>query len=160
MKIIYCTECAQILTKKDPTRYICPVGHEFFNNPRTGASVVFMQDGKVLVAKRKHAPKQGLYGIPGGFLEYGEATYDAAIREMLEETTVRVTNMTLLATHTVEYDENETVCGVIYLAHAWEGTFAANDDSSELEWVSIDFIDSNQFAWSYPGLTDKLKSIV
>lgn len=45
----------------------------------------------VLLIQRGHAPFQGMYALPGGFLDEDDATLeDAACRELLEETNVRV----------------------------------------------------------------------
>jgi 8-oxo-dGTP diphosphatase len=160
MKINYCLECALPLTKQDDTLYICLHGHEFWNNPHAGAIVVFLKDGLVLCTKRGIKPREGLYGLPGGFLKYGENAYDAAVREMREETGVIVSDLTLFDVHAADYDENDTTAAVIYLARSWEGEFTAGDDAAELAWKPIDFLDSDQIAWPYPGLAAKLKSIV
>lgn len=160
MKIIYCTECAQPYDKKDPTEYVCPNGHTFWNNPHSGAIVILLKDGLILYTKRGIKPRQGLYGLPGGFLKYGENAYEAAVREMREETGVTVSGLRPFDVHAADYDENETTAAVIFLADSWEGELKADDDAAELVWKPIDFLDSDQIAWPYPGVADKLKSIV
>jgi bifunctional NMN adenylyltransferase/nudix hydrolase len=44
--------------------------------------------GHILMIKRKAAPGEGLWALPGGFIEQGEGLADAAIRELLEETAI------------------------------------------------------------------------
>lgn len=46
--------------------------------------------GHVLVIKRKGHPGKGLYAIPGGFLEQEELIVDGAIRELKEETGIKI----------------------------------------------------------------------
>jgi bifunctional NMN adenylyltransferase/nudix hydrolase len=51
---------------------------------------VVIQSGHVLLVRRKHAPGKGLWAIPGGFLNHGERYCDGAIRELREETGIKV----------------------------------------------------------------------
>jgi 8-oxo-dGTP diphosphatase len=159
MRINYCLTCAKPLIQQDETRYICGGGHEYWNNPRCGASVIFMKDGHILLSRRGIEPRKDLYSFPGGFLKYGESPEDAAVREMHEETGVTVSSLSLLHVQTVRYGQEETTCSIVFLAKSWEGDFKAGDDSAELAWKPIDFIDSDQFAWPYPGLAAKLRAL-
>lgn len=56
---------------------------------RSAACVVF-KDGKVLLGRHTYGAGKGLLIIPGGFLNMGEAPWDCAKRETLEETGVEV----------------------------------------------------------------------
>lgn len=51
---------------------------------------VVVQSGHVLLVKRKHSPGKGLWALPGGFLDQTERTVDGAIRELKEETGIKV----------------------------------------------------------------------
>jgi bifunctional NMN adenylyltransferase/nudix hydrolase len=51
---------------------------------------VVIQSGHVLVVKRKSAPGEGLIAIPGGYLNVGESVEDGTIRELREETKIKV----------------------------------------------------------------------
>ncbi len=58
-----------------------------------GTCVVLVNhEGKVLLGKRKNAYKSGMYGLPGGRIEYGEPMSEALAREVTEETGLEVTN--------------------------------------------------------------------
>jgi len=48
--------------------------------------VTSKDQSKVLLGKRKNAYKSGLFGLPGGRIELGEAAVAAAKRELAEET--------------------------------------------------------------------------
>ena len=53
---------------------------------RVGVSVIiFDQEGKVLVGKRKGSHGEGMLSIPGGHLEFLETFVSACDRELLEE---------------------------------------------------------------------------
>lgn len=49
-----------------------------------------VQSGHVLLVKRKERPGKGLWALPGGFLNQEERIADAVIRELREETKIKV----------------------------------------------------------------------
>lgn len=51
---------------------------------------VVVQSGHVLLVKRKGFPGRGLWALPGGFLNQSEKIEDACIRELREETRIKV----------------------------------------------------------------------
>lgn len=51
---------------------------------------VTIQSGHVLLVRRKHSPGKGLWAIPGGFIEQNETVQNGAIRELKEETKIKV----------------------------------------------------------------------
>ncbi|WP_367648651.1 NUDIX hydrolase [Ruegeria arenilitoris] len=56
--------------------------------PKIGALAVVLHQDQVLLVQRKKQPDQGLWGFPGGHVEWGETVLEAAARELLEETGV------------------------------------------------------------------------
>lgn len=54
------------------------------------SDAVLVCQGKVLLIERKHAPGRGAWALPGGFKNAKENFLDCAIRELIEETNVRV----------------------------------------------------------------------
>lgn len=59
------------------------------SNFLTSDSVVF-QSGHVLLIKRKESPGKGLWALPGGHLNNNETFLEGAIRELREETALKV----------------------------------------------------------------------
>ena len=53
--------------------------------PFVGASIAVIRGDRVLLAARANAPMRGVWTLPGGLVEAGEALAEAALRELQEE---------------------------------------------------------------------------
>jgi bifunctional NMN adenylyltransferase/nudix hydrolase len=51
---------------------------------------VLIQSGHILMVHRKDSPGEGLLALPGGFVNYNETLEDSLIRELREETRIKV----------------------------------------------------------------------
>ena len=60
------------------------------DRPFVGVGAVIVQDGQVLIVKRKYDPLAGQWSLPGGGVELGETVEDSIVREMLEETGLEI----------------------------------------------------------------------
>lgn len=157
MELNYCMTCASPLRQQDATEYVCGNGHRYWNEPHASACAIILRDGEVLLVRRGIEPRRGKYVFPGGFVEFDESPYDAARRELREETGLECGELTLLEVQTIEYRENEATLSVLFLAREWWGEPEADDDAAELEWKPIEFIEGAEFAWHFPGLAEKLR---
>jgi len=60
------------------------------SRPFVGVGAVVVQQGSVLLVKRKHDPMAGQWSLPGGAVEVGETLADCLVRELIEETGLEV----------------------------------------------------------------------
>ena len=63
---------------------------EYPERPIVGVGAVIVDDGKVVLIRRRYEPLQGQWSLPGGGVEIGETLEGAVAREMLEETGLEV----------------------------------------------------------------------
>ncbi|MGR2754031.1 NUDIX hydrolase [Agromyces arachidis] len=98
-------------------------------------AVITDDEGRVLLVRRRHAPQRGRWSVPGGRVEAGETLLQAAAREALEETGVRVAiGRELWAVHVPAGD------GRVYEVHDFAarpvgGALAPGDDATDARWV-------------------------
>ena len=60
----------------------------------TGVAVaVFNEQGQILLQQRRN----GIWGVPGGFVELGESTEEAGRREVFEETGIEIGTLQLIS---------------------------------------------------------------
>lgn len=113
-----------------------PVCHRMPALPVLGVSMVLIHEDRVLLAQRGKEPAKGLWSLPGGKVERGEALRDAAAREVLEETGI--------ATHGHGFREFAELIGAdyhfviaVFMARMPErATPAAGDDALDARWFS------------------------
>lgn len=63
---------------------------KYGEGPTVALDCIIFCGGRVLLIRRKYAPGEGLYAFPGGMLEKGETLLDGALRELDEETGLKV----------------------------------------------------------------------
>ena len=63
---------------------------QYPGQPIVGVGAVIVQDGRVVLVKRRFEPLAGQWSLPGGRLELGETLEAGLAREMLEETGLEI----------------------------------------------------------------------
>jgi 8-oxo-dGTP diphosphatase len=106
------------------------------DRPFVGVGAVIVQDGKVLLVKRKHEPLAGQWSLPGGAVEVGETLEACLVREMLEETGLEVRVGPVIEvfdriTHDAEGRVMYHFVLVDYLCWPTGGTLCASSDVAE-----------------------------
>jgi 8-oxo-dGTP diphosphatase len=114
---------------------------EYPSRPIVGAGAVVHRGDAVLLVKRKYPPNEGRWAIPGGLVEIGEKVEDAAAREVLEETGLKVELEGLLDVGTDIHTGGGSKVKyhfvlVDYLAKPIGGRVALNEESSAYGWFT------------------------
>src|SRR5947207_397731 len=129
-------------------------GFVFYLNPKVVAGTIPEQDGRILLTRRSINPGRGLWTFPGGFVDFGESVTDAAMRETLEETGLKV-ELTGLQ-HVYSYTGAPVI--IVYRALVVGGTLTACAENDRLEWVRPDDIPWEVLA--FPSTRDALREWV
>lgn len=103
--------------------------------PCIGA-VIIDASGRLLLIKRGHEPGKGLWSLPGGRVEPGEADEQALIREVLEETGLAVRPGLLIGVVRRAAPGGAVFDIRDYAATVTGGTLAAGDDADDARWAS------------------------
>lgn len=89
--IQYCTRCGSNVSFVIPSgdslpRHVCNAcGHIHYENPRLVVGCVAEWEDRILLCRRAIEPRHGFWTLPAGFMENGETTAQAAMRETHEE---------------------------------------------------------------------------
>jgi len=112
------------------------------DRPVIGVGAVIICDGRILLEKRGNEPGKGKWSVPGGIVELGESPEQAVVREVQEETGLRVrkpilidvvNNLTMDETGKIKYD----FVIIDYLVAVEGGDAKAASDAEELNWVPL-----------------------
>ena len=123
------------------------MSREYPDYPRVGVGAIVLHEGRVLLVKRGHAPSLGLWSVPGGLVDLGETTVEAARREVEEESglKVRIAGLVgILDRVTRDADDRVRYHWVLidYLAFPESNdTITAGSDAAEVRWVTIDEVE-------------------
>ena len=126
----------------------------FYNNPKpvVNGFILGSDDKSLLMTQRRFGPYKGCWGIPGGFLHYGEDPKDALERELKEELSVDVKVERLLGTYNETYcnggseDEAYSVVVLVYLAKVSDASvMKAADDAVAFEFFPFDTLPNLAF---------------
>jgi len=108
----------------------------------TADCVVFAgepNDMRILLVRRGHAPYKDCWALPGGFMNIDETTQDAALRELEEETGLRLEAVSPVGVFdAVGRDPRERVISVAYTAWLKQAPpVSGSDDATEAQWVPL-----------------------
>jgi 8-oxo-dGTP diphosphatase len=109
---------------------------------RCVGAVIKDRGNRLLLIKRGHEPGAGLWSLPGGRIEPGETDEEAVVREILEETGLRVECRDLLGTVELPGLGGEVIEVSDYRAVVTGGDLAPGDDAEDARWVGAAELDA------------------
>jgi ADP-ribose pyrophosphatase YjhB (NUDIX family) len=106
-------------------------------NPKIVTGAIVRHEGQILFCRRAIEPRVGYWTLPAGFMEVGETTEQAAMREAHEEANARIVIDRLLAVYTIP---RIAQVQIMYLAHLDTPAFSAGPESLEVMLAGWDAI--------------------
>ncbi len=152
----FCCHCGQAVIERIPQgdnrpRYVCDhceVIH--YQNQRIVAGCLVTQERHVLLCRRAIEPRRGFWTLPAGFMENGETTEQAALRETWEEARARVAAQQLYMLFNLPHINQVYM---FFRGQLAEPHFAAGDESLEVRLFSEAEIPWDQLAFPTIGKT-------
>lgn len=122
-------------------------------SPVPAVIAVVIREDQTLLVRRANPPDAGLWGFPGGKIEFGETVKAAATRELLEETGIDAEAQDILTTLDVLVRDASGNVQQHYILIAvqcrWiSGLPLAGDDALEARWFPIGDLDPDKLPMS------------
>ena len=116
-----------------------------YPRPAVTADIIILKESNnqtfVLLIERKHPPFEGMWALPGGFLEMDETLEETALRELHEETGIKGIELKQFHTFSkVNRDPRHRTITTVFIGYADKKTATpeAGDDAAKAEWFALD----------------------
>lgn len=144
----HCPLCRGRMKQKTPKLFVCGVcGYHFFDDPHAVNAVIFEDArGRILLVKRKVAPRAGFWDFPGGFLEQGETLEASVRREIKEELGIEIKKFRYFASYPDRYAYKGVVyptLNCVFTARLPRGAMPVADDDA----AALEFFPKNNIPW-------------
>jgi ADP-ribose pyrophosphatase YjhB (NUDIX family) len=134
------------------TKEAVRTGREYPQAPILGVAAVVLRDNDILLIRRGREPLLGAWSLPGGALELGETMAEGVVREIFEETGIRVRAVETVATlDRIVRDDRQRVrfhyvlVEWLCFAEAQQEPPVCGDDAAEARWVPREEISSADY---------------
>ena len=157
-QVNFCSVCgAKVVLRVPPgdslPRHVCDHCNTIhYRNPLVVVGTIPEWDDRVLLCRRAIEPRYGLWTLPAGFMELGETTAQAALRETMEEAKARVDLGEVFALLSVPHVDQ---VHIFYRARLLDRDFAAGEETLEVALFGEDEIPWKQIAFRTVSATLK-----
>ena len=119
---------------------------------------IFNESNEFILIKRKNDPFKDHWALPGGFVDYGETTEHAAVREAKEETSIDVELIRQFHVYSdPERDPRRHTVSVVYLARGNFDDAKADDDAKDIGVYSFDDLAYLDIAFDHDMILSEIK---
>ena len=110
-----------------------------YPSPKLTVDGVLLEENELLLIQRRHDPFKGVWALPGGFVDYGETTEQALVREMEEETGLIVKIGELVGVYSdPTRDPRGHTVSIVYLVERIRGTLCGGDDAAMAQFFNYE----------------------
>ena len=119
---------------------------------------IFNENHEFILIKRKKDPFKDHWALPGGFVDYGETTEHAAVREAKEETSIDVELIKLFNVYSEpDRDPRGHTVTIFYLARGDFKDAKADDDAKDIDVFSFDDLNNLDIAFDHRMILNEVK---
>ncbi len=150
LEINFCPGCGAPVELRCPEddnrpRHICTSCDTIhYQNPNLVVGSIPEWQGKILLCRRAIEPRYGLWTLPGGFMENGESTTEAAIRETQEEANARIEIGELYSMYSLPYINQ---VHLLFRARLQDLDFSPGQESLEVKLFTEDEVPWDEIAF-------------
>lgn len=150
LEIKFCSHCGAEMGSRvvgDKLRRACTQCRFIhFTDPKVGVGVFVQNEGKVLLIQRAVLPQIGKWSVPAGYVDRGEDPKETAVREVYEETNLRVKIERLVDVFHNPDSGGSASIFILYQASLVGGQLQAGDDASDARFFAPDALPELAFA--------------
>lgn len=154
----HCSSCGSLVRLKIPhgdnrERSVCDdCGTIHYVNPKLVTGCIPVWGEQILLCRRAIEPRYGKWTLPAGFMENGETTANAAVRETMEEANAEVEVESLFSLINIPYIDQVYL---FFRAKLLVCEYSPGEESLEVELMS-----ESQVPWdsiAFPAVTQTLQ---
>lgn len=148
----YCPKCGsqEFVERNEKAKHCNQCGFTYyFNSSAATVAIIVNEKNELLVCRRAKDPAMGTLDLPGGFVDMDETGEQGVIREVMEETGMKVNQTEYLFSIPNRYlfsDFEVHTLDLFYRCQVerFEGLMA-NDDAAEVFFIPLDRVNPNDF---------------
>ncbi|MBN1351697.1 NUDIX hydrolase [candidate division KSB1 bacterium] len=130
---------------------------EYPDAPLVGVGIVIKHAHSVVLVERGQQPKMNVWTIPGGLIELGESTQEAAKREVLEECNLQIELGDIISVVDLIKKDDGGAVQYHYILIDFSATYLSGElcpasDAKDAKWVPIEELPS----YDIPDITRKV----
>lgn len=108
-------------------------------------NMCMIYDGDKVLVQDKISKSWGGLMFPGGHIEHGEDFTDAVIREVYEETGLKISNPQLCGIKDWYNDDGSRYVVLLYKTNKFSGTLKSSEEG-EVYWITLDELRTGNYA--------------
>jgi bifunctional NMN adenylyltransferase/nudix hydrolase len=128
---------------------------------------VLVHSGHILLIERGQFPGRGLFALPGGFLDQDETLFDACLRELREETNIKLTDAQWRRFYRTQHtfddphrsERGRTITQAFYFELSELSmlpTVQSGDDAKCAFWLPLNEVQSNKMFSDHYAIIEKM----